>query len=212
MEIVLPLNHTSEEQRQMKIIRISLFVTAALLVSSAFAQSSVTANGNQQTSKGKNGQGHDLTKRALHMAVEEINKGVKALRQGLPIYQGHRSNAISLGVLAKSEILVGLLEQKLDRRAQAAGENDNESARKYTENQIRNSNEKLVIGGHHFENALGILMRTNWDYEGHKTAAMVDLRKALDEIRMALAPYGGPSKFMPKGGFKDGNGSKVILP
>jgi hypothetical protein len=194
----------------MKTIRISLIVTAALLVTSAFAQNSVNTGAKQRNDQGKNGQRHDLTKRALHLAVEEINKGVKALRQGLPIYKGHRVNAIELGVLAKSEILVGLLEQKLDRRAQATRENDNDNPSKYSDNQIRNSNEKLVIGGHHFENALGLLNRVNWDYEGHKTAAVKDLQKALDEIRMALAPYGGPSKFMPKGGFKDGKG--IALP
>lgn len=190
----------------MKTLRISLFVTAVLMVSSAFAQTTVTAGAKHQIGQGKNGQNHDLTKRALHMAVEEINKGIKALRDGLPIYQGHRANAIDLGVLAKSEILVGLMEQRLDQRAMTMKTNDGDNPKGYTDNQIRNSNEKLVIGGHHYENALGILNRVNWDYEGHKTAAVKDLQRALDEIRMALAPYGGPSKFMPKGGFKDGKG------
>jgi hypothetical protein len=197
----------------MKTLRITLLVSAAVLVASSFAQTSGTVK--NQIGLEKSGKNHDLTKRALHMAVEEINKGLKALREGLPIYQGHRVNAIDLGVLAKSEILVGLLEQRLDNHAKALQrEMDNDSPRKYSDQQIQRSNEKLVIGGHHFENALGILTRTNWDYEGHKTASMIDLRKALDEIRAALAPYGGPSRFMPKGGFKDGNGQggRVITP
>ena len=199
----------------MKTIRLSLFVTSALLVSSAFAQvqggPGIQTGGQGQAKHGKN---HDLTKRALHAAVEEITKGDKALRSALPIYQGHRVNAIELGVLAKSEILVGLLEQRLDNRTAQTRPLDNDSAKKYTEQQIRNSNERMVIGGHHFENALGILSRVNWDYEGHKTKAVADLNKALDEIRMALAPYGGPQAFMPKGGFRDGKGNKkgVINP
>lgn len=187
----------------MKTIRLSLLVTAILVVSSAFAQSSVKGSVKVQIGATKHGQGHDLTKRALHMAVDEINKGLSALRDGLPIYQGHRASAIDFGVLAKSEILVGLMEQRLDNRSSMKREMDSESSRKYSDQQIHRSNQKLVIGGHHFENALGILTRTNWDYDGHKTAAVRDLRRALDEIRAALAPYGGPQKYMPKGGFRD---------
>lgn len=150
------------------------------------------------------------------MAVEEINKGLKDLHEGLPIYQGHRVNAIDLGVLAKSEILTGLMDQRLDNRNKTAAkkESDNANPKGYTDQQIKNSNIRLVIGGHHFENAIGILNRTNWDYEGHKTKAVNDLQKAIEELKLALAPYGGPQANMPKGGFKDNNrrGKGVILP
>ena len=186
----------------MKTLRISLLIYAAILVASSYAQSGPKIK--VQAGHHQWGQSHDLTKRALHTAVDEINKGLSALRQGLPIYNGNRVDAIEFGSLAKSEILVGLLEQRLDNRAKSQQrEMDNDSARKYSERQIHNSNEKLVMAGHHFENALGILNRTNWDYDGHKTAAVRDLRRALDEIRAALAPYGGSGKFMPKGGFRD---------
>lgn len=192
----------------MKHMRITILAITALTVSSAFAQGGIskgrTANTVQVGSK------VDPTKRALHLAIEEINKGVKALRQGLPIYQGHRVDAIDYGILAKSEILTGLAEQRLDNSKKAATkkEVENKSAKDYTDQQVKNSNIKLVIGGHHFENALGILQKTNWDYQGHKSNAMVDLQKALDEIKAALAPYGGPQANMPKGGFHDGKNRK----
>lgn len=183
-------------------IHITFVVLAALMVSPAMAQTRSNVKNQNQIGR-SGGQNHDLTKRALHRSIEEINKGVRALKQGLPIYHGLRVEAIQLGEMAKSEIRTGLLEQRLDSAAKAKQEADNESPKKYTDQQIRMSNEKLVIGGHHFENAVGILNRVNWDYEGHKTAAVKDLLKAIEDLKRALAPYGGPSNNMPKGGFKD---------
>lgn len=189
---------------------------AALACGSAFAQTAGTVT---PPVKGKGGNHQvDPNKRAIHVAIHEIDLGVKALREGLPIYSGHRANAIQYGILGRSELQVGLMEQKLGNNPAAkVAEQDNANPKGYTDQQIKNSNIKLVIGGHHFENALALLNKSNWDYEGHKASAIVDLNKALEEIKIALAPYGGPQANMPKGGFKDGkrtgkSGGGVIKP
>ncbi len=192
----------------MKHMRIAIFTIVALTVTSAFAQGAGTI-GTQRSGGVHTKASVDPNKRAVHLAIEEINKGLKALRQGLPIYQGHRVDAIDFGVLAKSEIEVGLAEQRLNNTNKAAKkETENKSAKDYTDAQVKNSNIKLVIGGHHFENALALLQKSAWEYEGHKANAMTDLQKALDQIKAALAPYGGPQANMPKGGFHDGKRHK----
>lgn len=147
--------------------------------------------------------GQELTKKTLHLAVEEINKGMKALGKGLPIYQGDRVDAIQFGDLAKSEIKVGLFEQRLDARVKTQSmKADVESAKRYSERQIKESNVQLTIGAHYYQNALDLLRRVDWNYDNHKNRAVVDLEKALNNIRIALNPYGGTQANMPKGGFR----------
>ena len=66
--------------------------------------------------------------------------------------------------------------------------------------QVSASNQELVLGGQHFENALAILGKINGDYQNHKATAMNLLNQSLVELKLALQPYGGPQANMPKNG------------
>jgi thiamine kinase-like enzyme len=172
-------------------------IAAVLTVSSAFAQTA-TKVGNGQAGKGQHGS-HNLNHKAIRLAIEEINKGNRILRSCLPIYEGHRVAAIRYAELARSELRVGIIEDKLDNRA-ATTEKDGEKSSKYTKEQIHRSNTQMVIAARHFENAISLLNRSTWEQVDRKNRAVTSLQKALNELRQALAPYGGPAAYQQAAG------------
>ncbi|MBS1700395.1 MAG: hypothetical protein JST12_01935 [Armatimonadetes bacterium] len=196
----------------MKSIHILVAALTVLTVSSASAQTTTV----QKHHHANSAVSQDPNMRLIRHAMEEISKGEKALHKGLPIYQGNRANAMELGRMAHAELVIGMGEQKVNAQAKspAKKEEDNKSPKGYTDQQIKESNVHLVIGGHFFENAIALLNKTTWESNGHKANAIADLQRALDDLKAALAPYGGASANMPKGGFKHSKpkASGVIKP
>ena len=188
----------------MNIIRTSLLIGASLIVSSAFAQVVNRTGTRHQTTPVQ--QTQNPNERAIHQALEEITKGHKVLSEGLPIYDGHRVEAMEMATVAKNEIQKGISGLKNDHDEHHKKTNELEKASKYSAQQVHQSNERLVQGGRHFENALSILNQVPADSQGRKAKAMDALNRALVELKTALAPFGGPSAFMPKNNTTSGTG------
>ena len=186
----------------MNYIRTSILVGAAVIATSAFAQI---------INAGTHYQGHaqkaqNPTERAIHQALEEITKGHKALSEGLPIYDGHRVEAMEMATIAKNEIEKGVTGGNTNHVEKHTKANELEKANKYSAQLVHQSNEHLVMGGRHFENALSLLNQVAADNQGRKAKAMDALNRALTELKTALAPYGGPQANMPKNTTTNGTG------
>jgi hypothetical protein len=178
----------------MNIIRTTLLVGSLAFATSAFAQILNRASHNQiHIQKSQN-----PTERDIHKVLEEITKGHKILGEGLPIYDGHRVEAMEMATIAKNEILKGTTGVKNDHIEKHTKASELEKARKYSAQLVHQSNERLVMGGRRFENALSLINQVPADSQGRKANAVEALNRALVELKTALAPYGGPQANMPK--------------
>lgn len=171
----------------MEIRKISLVVIALAAFGAANAQSPTPG-------KGRPGAGvnHQQGEKVFRNAIQEIEKGMRELKNALHIYDGHRAEAIQYGALAIAELRIGRIENR--QQSAQRRESDNEDRRKFSDDQIRKSNAKLVEAAKHYEQALVMLQKTGGDYNGHKVNAMQALKSGIQQIQLALRFVGGQIK------------------
>ena len=163
----------------MEIRKISLVVIALAAFGAANAQSPTQGKVRPGT-----GGHHQQGEKVFRNAIQEIEKGMRELKNALHIYDGHRAEAVQYGALAIAELRIGRIENR--QQSAQRKESDNEDRRKFTNEQIAKSNAKLIEAAGHYERALVMLQKTTGDYNGHKVNAMQDLKGGIQQIQLAL--------------------------
>lgn len=121
-------------------------------------------------------------------AMDEINQGQKSLADALPVYRGRRNTALDLSERAEKELRNGMANERNNRRGQDRDVRDNVSLDKYSQDQVRRSNEKMREASKNFEDAIRVLNRSGngRDNQNRNRDSINDLRKAIDEIKKAI--------------------------
>ncbi|MEI7575749.1 MAG: hypothetical protein WCK51_02570 [Armatimonadota bacterium] len=171
----------------MKIRKISLVIIALAAFGVATAQNPTQGSAQGKTARNKT-VNHQQGEKVFRNAIQEIEKGMRDLKGALHIYDGHRAEAIQYGAIAIGELRIGRIENR--QQSAQRKESDNEDRRKYSDDQIRKSNAKLVEASGHYERALVMLQKTTGDYNGHKVNAMQNLKSGIQQIQLALKHVG----------------------
>jgi hypothetical protein len=172
----------------MEIRKISIVVIALAAFGVAAAQSPTQGSGQGKLARNKVGN-HQQGEKVFRNAIQEIEKGMRDLKSALHIYDGHRAEAVQYGAIAIGELRIGRIENR--QQSAQRKESDNEDRRKFSDDQIRKSNAKLVEAAGHYQQALVMLQKTTGDFNGHKVNAMQDLKAGIQEIQLALKFVGG---------------------
>lgn len=137
----------------------------------------------------------------MKQARKLTTEAIVQLRLGLPIYQGHRVNAINICQLAVRDINLGL---RWDRRhgnaplksAQQEAASLKPAAeapkRKYSQDEIMKSHKRLQAALKLIQEAQTALHKAPNDYGGYRTRAGQLLDLAIGEINLALKTTVGP--------------------
>jgi hypothetical protein len=161
------------------------------------------ASTNAQVVTVKSGKTNKAAKNADNASdklMQEANKRLtiaeRHLKSALPIYEGHRNNAIDLTNIAEGEIKIGLIYDRLHERGgnQFAGakkpankmQPDGKRDARYTPEQVKRSNANLMEAGKLLEDALALMRRAEPDYGGHRASAINNAEKAIEQLKIAL--------------------------
>ncbi|MBX3111486.1 MAG: hypothetical protein KF857_05690 [Fimbriimonadaceae bacterium] len=124
----------------------------------------------------------------MRQAAKEIQKAHGILQHALPIYSGHRVNAMVDCVEADKQIALGLRYDRRHNEGQApANTPDNASPSRYTKEQVAKSNNMLKKAAEVLAHAKEKLSKGNNEYGGHRVEAIKQVDQALAQIRQALA-------------------------
>jgi hypothetical protein len=137
--------------------------------------------------------GDKASDRLLREANQRIERAQRLMKNALPIYDGHRANAIELSQIAQWEIKIGLAwdrynEQGKGSPASAKSSEPKEGKRGpgHTAEQVQRSNQQLMAAGKLLEDALALIGQAQRDYNGHRAKAGEATRKAIQQLKEAL--------------------------
>ncbi len=133
---------------------------------------------------------------AMVAARRSTQSAIRHMQRALPIYQGHRVNAIGICRLAVQDISLGLKYGKSTRPqtgmqsaqslvAQMPKQTEN-PARRYTQEEVNASNKRMSAALEDVRKAKTALARAPHDYGGFRTRALQLLTLAEQEILVAL--------------------------
>jgi hypothetical protein len=175
----------------------TLFVSALAIFAvtgSATAQNAPGRKGNQNTQIGTRGGANHQSNLEMRQAAEKIKKAIHHLRNGLPIYQGHRENAIQASELALVNIGAGLKWNKHfgnNQHAQTVqGSTPQQPASRYTKEQVARSTNQLKEAAEDLVRARNDLQQAQPDYDGYRSKAIQSVNLALQEIDLAIRSLG----------------------
>ena len=133
--------------------------------------------------------GDRASDRLMRDASQRVERAQREMRSALPIYDGHRADAIELAEIAQAEIKIGLAVDRLREQgtvAHGARVSDGRRGARQGGEKVRRSNAKLVEAGRLLEDAKSMLNRAQPDYGGHRRSAIDSIDKSLRQIHDAL--------------------------
>lgn len=184
----------------MKLHNLSLvIVTATVLSLGAIAQAQNPAPGGKMRPghMGKNRPGRNpgdkMSDKLMREASQRIERAQKLMRGALPIYNGHRADAIQLGEIAQGEIKIGLAVDRLhEQGAKGMGKagggkvQDGKRGPGHNDEQVKRSNAQMIAAGKLLEEAVAMLNNAQSDYGGHRRAAIDATQRAIQQVHAAL--------------------------
>jgi CHAD domain-containing protein len=175
----------------MKKLSILTIVLACLM--SAFGAAQLSNKPADGTSPKALKQGKKGENKEMREAGHDIAVAVRKLKNALPIYDGHRANAIREAKAAGYEVALGIVThniQQSNAKSQGKGEQDtvdSKTARKkYMDAQIAASQKRIQEAIDSLNKAKGELQAAPHDYQGHRAAAVGFVDKAISEATVAL--------------------------
>lgn len=162
-----------------------LFLATILVVSSVSAMAQAKHPGKSNQGPKVQRQNLDESGKLMVKAAHECNAAARIMRTALPIYHGHRIAAINLSEMAVLEIHLGLRGEKNGNTPNTLA-NQSENGGKFTDEQVKRSNAKMQKASEILLKAKGDLQAATKDYNGHRTNAIADIDKALNEIQLGL--------------------------
>lgn len=169
-------------------LNVKLLVLATLVaVSSVSALAQGRNPGKQMPDRQPNVQRQNLDQsdKLMVKAARECHAAVQILQSALPIYHGHRVNAIKATQMAIREIHAGLRGDKNNPGNSSLG-NGTEEGGRFTDEQVRRSNARMEKAAEILLKAKGDLQAADKVYNGHRANAIGLVEKALSEIRLGL--------------------------
>ncbi len=134
---------------------------------------------------------------AMKAALKDVHQAEQLMKKGLPIYQGHRHMAMAWDGVAAAEIKLGMAWNRTQpdtagMQSMAAKKNQMNvppevAKRKYTDQEIADSNAKLLQASGLLTAARQSLISAPHEYGGHRSAAVQAVDKSLGEIKIALS-------------------------
>ncbi len=173
--------------------RLTILATCLLLVGSvstvALAQQPGHGQQNVQAHTRRGGHSSDAI---MRKAAKEVAEAHQILNRALPIYDGHRVNAMQDCREAELQIAEGLkFNRQHDRGAKVeAKPRDDQSAGKYDRKEVERSNAQLVKAADILARTKGQLEKGADEYGGHRVKAIGQIDEAIKQIRLALASVG----------------------
>ncbi len=168
----------------------ALFVTLGTV---AQAQNVPGKGGKMHAGRPGRNPGDKASDRLLREASQRIERAQRLMRSALPIYDGHRANAIDLSQIAQWEIKIGLAWDKLHEQGKApqsaakSGEpKEGKRGANHDDESVKRSNQKLMAAGKLLEDALALIGRAQHDYNGHRAKAGEATQKAIQQLKEAL--------------------------
>jgi hypothetical protein len=187
----------------LKLMKLTALVALTTLSASAFAQGGGAGRpeGKPGRRMGQNRPGRNpgdrVSDRLMREAGQRIERAQRQLRQALPIYDGHRVNAIELSQIAQWEIRIGLAWDRMKEQGGPMGNKPGKSGEKegrrgpnHSDEQVRKSNQNIVQAGKLLEDALALLKRAQADYGGHRKNAIEATERAIQQLKEALQSVG----------------------
>lgn len=175
--------------------RLLLITAISVLALSAMApaQARIGKQGNGKQINRNQEKGEDAEMRA---GLKDTERAHRLLKQGLPIYEGHRANAIDESQIAIWEIKAGLLFDRINDRNQSANapkqmsktqEGTRKDAAKYNKEQLLRSQKVLSEALVYLKRAQEHLRNASTDYGGHRVSAMKSIETAINQTGIALS-------------------------
>jgi len=169
-------------------LNIKLLLLATLFVVSSVAAVAQTRIPNRQAQGRQQNiqrQKRDASDKLMVKAARQCNAAVKVLQSALPIYHGHRVNAIKASQAAGREIHAGLRGERNNPGNNALA-NGTEEGGRFTNEQIQKSNARMQKACEILMKAKSDLQAANKEYNGHRANAIGLVEKALAEIQLGL--------------------------
>ena len=132
--------------------------------------------------------------RFMQEARKRLENAERQMNTALPIYEGHRDNAIDLTRIAMGEIKIGLLYDELHDRNKASAmdvgrrkrQPEGRRDKRHSNEQVRRSNTHLMEARKLIEDAIVLMRRAEPDYGGHRQNAIESSLKSLDQLKTAI--------------------------
>ncbi len=169
-------------------LNVKLLVLATLVVVSSVSALAQGRNpGKQPQGRQQNIQRQNLDQsdKLMVKAARECHAAVQTMQTALPIYHGHRINAIKASQAAIREIHAGLKGEK-NNPGKESLDNGREEGGRFTDEQVRRSNARMQKAAEILLKAKGDLQAADKVYNGHRANAIGLVEKALTEIRLGL--------------------------
>jgi hypothetical protein len=168
---------------------VTLFIALGTV---AQAQTVVVPGKGGKVRPGRN-PGDKASDRLLREANQRIEQAQRLMKSALPIYDGHRVNAIQLSQIAQWEIKIGLAWDRFHEQGKGSPASAKSSAPKegrrgpgHTDEQVKRSNQQLMAADKLLEDALTLIGRAQHDYNGHRARAGEATGRAIQQLKEAL--------------------------
>jgi len=160
-------------------------ILATMSTSVALAQHAGPGRDSVDLQRGRAGTNDNL----LRESMREVERAHDMLQRALPIYHGHRVEAMQDCRDAQKQIAQLLRYDRRHDDGQWQGRNggDNESPSRYSREEVRRSNGTLKKAAEILEDARRDLQKAGGDNRGHQAEAIKQIDQALRNIHQALA-------------------------
>ncbi len=140
---------------------------------------------------------HKQDNAAMRNAEHQLAEAEKVMKTALPIYEGHRHNAMAWDGIAVGEIKIGIkwnstrndpnaLKMHSQTKSQMHVQAESPT-RKYSAHEVAVSNAKLQKASTILVSARTTLVAAPHDYGGHRSLAVQSIEQSLKEIQIALS-------------------------